>query len=76
MDAVQLNEFTIYIMEITKEGFFSIGLVDDGQRTRMGFIAFRHTTSIQVCLFANFVRSDVYFLTFRFKYTNCHTIDE
>ncbi len=76
MDAVQLNEFTIFITEITKEGFFSIGLVDDGQRTRIGFIAFRHTTSIQVCLFANLVRSDIHFLTFRFKYTNSHTVDE
>ena len=76
MDAVQLNEFTIFITEITKEGFFSIGLVDNGQRTRIGFITFGYSTSVEVCLFTNFIRSDIHFLAFRFKYPNCHAVDE
>ena len=55
---------------------FRVGLVDDGQWTRIGCVAFWHTTSIEVCLFANFIRSNIHFLSFRFKYTNCHTVNE
>ena len=76
MDAVQLNEFSVFITKVSEEGLFPVGLVDDGQWTRIGFVVFWHTTSIEVCLFANLVRSNVHFLTFRFKYTNCHTVDE
>ena len=76
MDAVQFYEFTIFITEIAEDGFFSIGLIDDWQWSRIGFVAFRYTTSIYVCLFTNHIRSNIYLLSLSFKYANSHTIYE
>ena len=76
MDAVLINEFSIFITEITKEGLFTIGEVYEWQRPGISLIALRYTTRVTVCLLTDFVRGNICFLTFRFKNTHCHTVYE